>query len=319
MRKVHVIMVSIVVITIIVGSAWFLLKRNKIYDSSRVSENKQLASGTTSFVKNPDLSCERYAAEKETNKPTYNISDLTFSTEKEKNIFFTLDSCLAQLTDFNSNLPYKLGGNFVDRNWTAKYGNLPLCGDLLTLTYDMPDVFGINFSFENKVRMESDWSTKFSFAEGGKSIVGESLNIIFRNIDLKISFGIDSFFSEKIFDKDNQYVITQSKPRELLAEYLGSAQSFRAEYKKQISDFNNAMNNFMVSNQPKICAKWEEEDNGSIPPFCTDYREATDEEIEAEKKRILTSINAREKLFDTYYERMYEALINAFPFKQCGF
>lgn len=327
MRKIHLIIVSVVVIA---GSAC-LSKSAEIYDGSEVLKDQPAEPAYLSSEWKPDNPilahdisiCERYAEKRETDNPTYNSSDFIFSTEEERKVFITLDACIARLNNFNSNLPYQYGGgNSVYRYWTGEYDNLPLCGEISTTTYGMKDVFGVGFSFENKVSVESDWSTKFSFGEGSEMVYGDTLAVAFKNDNLKIFFDISGYFSERIFDDTSQYVSTALEPRkdslELLVAYLDSAPSFRKEYKKQITDFKEALGNFMVSGKTEICARWKY-GGGSIPPYCESYRKATDEEIESEKQRILGLLNFREEIFDEYYEEMYGALVNSFPFKECGF
>lgn len=262
------------------------------------------------------------------------LQDLNFAPPELGERINRLDACINNYAAGSEwrYIPYQTLGNLYEARWcsgeasrldcTASSGTLIQPGQrritLYTLRYNFPDMFGLGFQ-ALLAPEDRNWTITVSYAEGGRSIVGEGFGINYNQFvpgssepDATISLG-----STYTYTVDQiQLIQESSRPaREELAVYLASPESLRQRGVEQLRALENKVLSAINNHQLTGC-DWTKYKNDGIPPQCIP-RPMTTAEEEAAAAQVIAYFQEQTNILEQHSQEIHAALLQAFPFESC--
>ncbi|MCC6147501.1 MAG: hypothetical protein IT308_08035 [Anaerolineaceae bacterium] len=262
------------------------------------------------------------------------LQGLSFDPPELSERLNQLDACINSYTagpDWRK-IPYQVLGNFYETRWCRGDASRQDCSvgssviappgqhhiALYTLEYNFPTMFGLGFQAllapEN-----GGWNARVSYAEGGRTVVGEGFGMEFAHIppgggepDWTVSLGTGySYMVEQ-----TRFTQESSRPvREELAVYLASAENLSQRGVEQIQALEEKVLSAISAHQTPTC-EWSEYKNDGIPPQCSPRPMTTAEEEKA-SAQARAHFENQVAVLEQHSQEIYTVLFQAFPFKSC--
>lgn len=272
--------------------------------------------------------------------PVVSLDSLTFESAALGQRFRALDICArAEAGPDWTTRPYARIGNFVSARWcgpgvpagdceagreTQPGGKVLRTISLSTLFYpSAPDnVFGLDFS-ARYVPGGSGWEADVSYAEGGRTVLGDGFQIAFRAVpyasdslrpDSKRGVALGSRISYPVANSTLEYASPSAQAADF-ARYIAGPDSLRDAGLALLVGLRSRVEQAVQAHEVRRCV-YGASPGGGMPPPCNP-RPLTDAEEQAELSGARAWFAAQSALLRDNAAPMHAALLQAFPFDRC--
>tara|TARA_R110002073_G_scaffold256849_4_gene419503 strand:- start:23576 stop:24655 length:1080 start_codon:yes stop_codon:yes gene_type:complete len=285
----------------------------KTVDSSRVPETGPARAPKAGFVGADDLIARDV---------------IKFATPAEASAYDKLEACFVRYGEEWTAYPRRRFGNFVNVEWCRGQGSNINCGggntretpgagwgSLSVLQYERewPQVFGLSFT-TGQIPTDNGVAVSFSWSEGGKSVLGESVHATFKEVvagevGSKLSLGMAQGFS---IGEGEIKSPTKGTRAELYQRLVASPDSLRNEAKAQLDGLEAAVEAALTADTPRKCV-YGKYQGGGIPPRCLRKVPLDASEKAAARASLQEILTSQRALITKHADAMHAGLVELLP------